>query len=137
MLVINNTTEIRMLAYQVKKGEGEKPPLIEMVKLVPGCNDVSADAWAQLEKNEYVRALLTLETPTGKPMIEVDKAVDLGNLAKIEPKKAVKIVMNTFDRELLRSWQRVETRRDVGNAVDGQLGMVSPTARPAEVEEEA
>jgi hypothetical protein len=152
MLIINNTREPRVFGYQVKPGIPGKdnqpgiPPEIANVTLLPGCNEVDPAAWAELKKNQAVRQLLETEyTYPGEGgtvyshqnILEVDETVSLKDIRKIEPRKAAKIARNTFDRVLLRNWQRVETRDEVANAIDKQLGAVSPHAtKPTEDDEE-
>lgn len=133
MLVRNNTTSIRILGYQVEaenKAE-RKPPSIRNVTLVPGNNEVEPEVWEQLAKNANVRTLLEDDdTENGKPVLEVDAKVSLKDISKLDTKKAVKVVKGTFDRGLLRHWQRTEvSRREVADAVDAQLRAVDPRAK--------
>jgi len=133
MLVRNNTTEPRAFAFQLKPADeaARRQPVLQTILLIPGNNEVDPAVWDALVKNECVRRLLEEETEFNRPILEPDKDVSLKDISKIPSKKAVQIVKGTFDRGLLRAWQRPETRRDVGDAIDKQLKAIDPRS-PAE-----
>jgi hypothetical protein len=144
MLVRNNTTEVRILAWQKKAGVPAKdnsppiPPQVDHVPLMPGNNDVDPAVWAELVKNDGVRSLLETNARTGqigRPILEAEKDISLKDISTISAKKAVRIVQETWDRGLLRSWQRPETRREVGDAIDSQLAKIERGTTAATQEE--
>jgi hypothetical protein len=143
MLLRNNTTEIRAFGYQVKPGAPAKdgnpsvPPTLAKIVLVPGNNEVDPAAYTELMKNELFRLMFEVVGVNGRPILEADKEVSLKDITKIETKKAVKIVSETWDRGLLRGWQRPETRREVGDAIDAQLAKIARGSVAATAEEAA
>ena len=131
-LVKNN--EARIHTIGAPKGGTE-------IRLMPGANEVDADAWATAKTLPVIQAHLRAKTleevgasgktahPTpgpseslfGKPHASVEPPT---SLAQLKPDEAKALVGDTFDKELLGRWKKSDSRKGVQDAIDEQLELI-------------
>lgn len=84
----------------------------ELFRLLPGVNEIPDTKWTEAKKILVIRNLLdegTLEEIGSK------------SLVSLAPNKAVNVVLETLDRDLLRDWRARDRRAKVVEAIDKQL----------------
>ncbi len=92
------------------------------LQLVPGINQLDERAWSVALEHESVKRALD----AGDLEVESKRGADTDNPLKgLAPSKAVRLVGETFDERLLRSWRVVELRGPVLSAIDAQLGAMA------------
>ncbi len=125
MLVRNTTTSIQVLSYHsrpatTKSEKGDAmPPITKTITLMPGNNEVDPADWTELMKNSHV------QNQTEDRVFEVEKDVSLKDISKLSDRKAIKVVQETYLREILRNWARLEHRPEIAKAIEEQLAKVS------------
>lgn len=110
----------------------------EVVLLVPGQNEIPADKWARVSKHPDIVKMLKatiIDPKVGKvPVLEVlaqgkGKTVDdSGNeeggetgLSSMNATNAVKLVKETFNTQVLKTWLEDESRVKVVAAIEKKL----------------
>lgn len=87
---------------------------------VPGNNEISNSLWADLMSNANFKRRVDSGyfkiTSQAEPSGEGEIA-----LADFGPAEAKQVVRDTFDPELLRTWQKAETRKTVLSVIEEQL----------------
>lgn len=116
--ILSSEARVHTIAYAYGSsaaGHNVKPLTF---RLLPGLNEVNADAWAQAKKlvvvQHYVR--------TGAFKEVVTKAAGLRGLSAEE---AIDMVKQTLDRSLLKEWKGAETREAVISAIELQIDEVT------------
>jgi hypothetical protein len=100
------------------------------LKLIPGINKVSDADWAKVKDHPKVKAYLadgTLKVVDGKAdEIEPGSADAIDEtLSGLSEKKAIDLIDETVDENLLLSWKSGEKRGKVIKAIDEQLAAIA------------
>lgn len=91
----------------------------EVLQLKPGLNPVDAEKWERALKNQTVQALVKSK------ILVVDKTrTQNGNISELAITKAVKLVMGTYDKDILEGWALAEERAPVLQAIEKQLDLL-------------
>jgi hypothetical protein len=135
VIVKNNSVSIRF----IPTGGKDSRPGVDGIRLMPGNNEVPSTAWEQAKKIAVIRMLLedeTLEEGESTPDGEEAEAADgTPVILGMNEKKAKKLVAETFDVELLKSWLVAEKRPKVKAAIDAQLEELKPDTKDEAKEE--
>lgn len=119
----------------------KKPNILTIgsFRLVPGKNDIPQQIWDEAVKlYPNVKRLIDDgvimtfdkngnerddESP-GKPALEAT------DLPKLQVKKAVKLIKETFDESLLMKWYELDQRAEISKAIEAQLEEIAKAAEP-------
>lgn len=107
------------------------------MKLKPGINDVDPKHWAEAKKDPEIQ---TMMDDGAIVLMEADQATKTDgspapkvlNLKDFSEKKALNVIKDTFDYELLQMWDAGEDRQKVKMAIAKQLADL--TSHKKEVE---
>jgi len=97
-------------AIQVTNAGAPPPP---KDALLPGLNEVDAEAWEQAEKIPLVQHYLE------SGVFKVTRSAP--EIGKYQQREALDLVRRTVDRSLLEKWASADRRRPVQDAIDLQL----------------
>lgn len=117
--VMNNQPKVHTIGYAYHGVAGGAGTHTKSFRLLPGLNEVNADAWAAAKKLPVVAHLVKT-----RAFVEVQLKADAG-IAKLSASDAIGIVKATLDREKLQEWLRAESRDPVKNALEDQIDKVS------------
>jgi hypothetical protein len=109
----------------VKNNEARVHNLGGHLTLGPGVNNPDPKAWAEAKKIKLVQHHLEEGT---------FEELDVKDLAQVSEKRAAKLVADTVDRELLKSWAASEKREKVKAAIVKQLEKINPGQKKDEDE---
>lgn len=105
-------------ARPISFGTGLPDASVKIIK--PGTNDISKEDWAVLEKHPVIKAMLKskeFEIVGGEKGGETEGK----ELKDLSSKDATKLVGETFDTAVLKSWLESETRSPIKKAIETQL----------------
>lgn len=101
------------------------------VRLMPEINEIESSVWDEVKNNPVIVQMLKDKKLEVISLKEEKKAEDgkpvddsKSTLDGFQYKKAVALVKNTVDRDLLKKWKSHEKRPSVLQAIDEQLGIV-------------
>ena len=108
----------------------------EVVKLKPGLNEFPSKVWKLWEKHPIVVGmiedgdieLVNLKSEAkgkAKPKVIGKDDKEL-RIKELSAKDAIKVVKETFDRDMLERWQAEETRHTVKKELDKALEKFAP-----------
>lgn len=108
--------------------------------LIPGLNDVKDELWDQWKKNPQVERLIAegkfeVESEKSPDAASAEKAGEAQELHGIHAKKAVKLVAETLDIELLKKWKAQDARPSVQSAIQDQIAVIMEPQKAAEKKE--
>lgn len=109
----------------VKNNEARVHNLGGHLTLGPGVNNPDPKAWAEAKKIKLVQHHLEEGT---------FEELDVKDLAQVSEKRAVKLVSDTVDRELLKTFAATEKREKVKAAIAKQLEKINPVPKKDEDE---
>lgn len=92
------------------------------VRFIPGVNDVSPDGWALCKKDSEIAKLL--EDGVFEEFEESKEASK--DLSTFVEKKAIALVKETYDLDLLKAWKETELRAKVFKAIESQILEMTP-----------
>ena len=91
-------------------------------RLVPGNNEIDAEAWAKAMKLKIVKA-----------NVESGAWVEVGGaMSESQEKQSIALIEDTLDRALLGKWKQAEKRPAVLAAIQAQLDKTDPAKKDAE-----
>lgn len=91
-------------------------------RLLPGQNNIDAQAWAKDKKNKTVKQWLELELLVDKGEGEAVPLAD--DIGRVQPGKARLWIEHTDDLALLLKWRHNETRDAVRQYIDARIETV-------------
>lgn len=97
---------------------GGRPGQDVVLNLWPGVNEVDDAQWAEAMKNKLVQKHIDDED------LEVSEA--LGPFGELDERAAVKLISETFNRDLLKSWKFMDGRPGVLGAIAAQIEKLTP-----------
>jgi len=97
---------------------------LKEIVFIPGNNTISKKDWNYLKNLEIIKAQLEEGDKWFK--IISDDEDELKSLDGINMPDAIKIVVQTFNRNLLELWRKSETRKKVVEVIEKQLEDLKP-----------
>lgn len=89
-------------------------------QFMPGVNSVSKEEWEKIKAHPHVQHLI--EDDKMKVLSEKDSSKEGEHtLAEFDVKKATKVIEQTFDLELLSTWDSDEKRKPLRLAITNQM----------------
>ena len=105
--------------------------MIAGIWISPGVNDIPDEKAVVLKNSkQYKHELFSglIEVIQDDSLIAVSSKNDsLKPGLNMNAKKAIELIRETFDRDLLKSWTKNETRKTVLNAIDAQIDEINTT----------
>lgn len=117
MLVSWNLPNVIM--GEVKIGNGETP-----WTLLPGVNEVPDNVWELMQKHPLVKIYIDKGDLTSD-----GKSVKAKGLLSYDVTEAKKIVLKTYDSDLLKSFKETDDRDEVKTAIDAQLKEIASKSK--------
>ncbi len=117
MLIKNNKPNLR--------GFGDE------LTLKPGVNDVPAEVWQKVVAKYGGNLQRLLDDGIVEVVEEAGAPIDAAGLATLTERKAVKLVKDTVDEDLLLTWHETEKRKPVVAAIEAQLDVLAKAGEPA------
>lgn len=110
-----------------------------VITLMPGNNDVPADAWKAAKKIAVVqhalKAGILVEGPGGESSLKASSGpVKLDDMTATE---AIGVIGETYDKALLEKWEKSEQRKTVLDALSKQMDVIDAKADESEEDEGA
>ena len=105
-------------------------------QLLPGINEIEDAVWKTLKKQKGVAKLIAKGNLLEKAAPAKDNKKAGKGLAKYGADEATYIVEETFDKVLLGSWLKIETRSVVKTAIEAQLVKVEESLTKKDEDEE-
>lgn len=110
----------------------DKKATAPTLKLLPGINQVDEKMWAKAEKHPLVKHHLSEENL----VVHDEKIEGKAGLSETPVKDAKRIIVGTFDKELLQNWKSGEKRKSVVDAIDAQIKKVDESVKLKEKDDE-
>lgn len=113
---------LHMIPVMAKNNKIEK-----YIKLVPGFNDIDDKDWENAEKNSDVKALVdsgdieVVKEVVNPDKEAKDKKIKVSSLKDLPANEAEKIIADTWDVDVLKSWKKKESRDSVRTTIMNQL----------------
>lgn len=95
--------------------------LPEAITLMPGMNEVDSKKWDKVKDLPLVQARIDSEQLIIKELKDGETHI----LSSLDAKGAIKIVKETFKKELLDDWLTKEKRQNVIKAINEQIKEIS------------
>lgn len=89
---------------------------------IPGINKISGEDWEEIKANPGIKKRIenkTIEIVDDREDVESSETLKNHN-----SQKAIELVTQTLDKNLLEKWKELETRTTVLKAIDKQLGLL-------------
>ena len=99
------------------------------LQLLPGINEVDDKMWTECEKHPNVKLnidegnLVVHDKPTG------DRKQKTEGLMQYDVREAKRIVKNTFDKDLLGKWAKMDNRQVIQTEIETQIKKVDESVR--------
>lgn len=116
--ILNNEARVHTIGYGYARTAGGAGKKAMTIRLLPGLNEVNAQAWEEAKKLKVV----AWHVKKGNFQEVVTKAAGLRGMSSDD---AIDLIGKTLDRELLRKWKSEETREAVITALELQIDEVS------------
>lgn len=125
MLIKNNEARVHHIGLRNPNPEEQN----DSIRLLPGLNEVPAAQWKEAKEHPIIAHQIKVgvfeevitpeepEAPKGTPQSEI-------RLVSLAEDKAVELVHQVLDRELLLKWKADETRPDALKAIEEQLKLL-------------
>lgn len=117
--VMNNEARVHTLGIGYSVTAGGAGRQAKSVRLLPGLNEVLASSWEAAKQNPVVQSLIR------KGVFREVQLKQGSGIAQLSVADAVALVEKTLDRELLRSWKKLDTRSTVLEAIEKQIDHVT------------
>lgn len=133
MLIRNN--EARVHHIGIRNPDDAEPN--DSIRLLPGLNEVSPKHWEEAlglpVVQHYVKTKVfeVVETPAPRGASKTQPVSEV-RLASLPEDKAVELVKQVLDRDLLLKWKADETRPTALDAIEEQLKLLQLSAEEAE-----
>lgn len=113
--------------FVIKKGTKDMPDEMGQIKLLGGYNQVEEADWKRIVNHPIVKHCLEEEI-----IQVVEKSDSVNTIAAMTQVKALKVVRETNDIEVLKDWAKTDLRPAVRNAIMSHLEvLVLPDRRAA------
>ena len=102
-------------------------------RFMPGVNSITKDEWDKIKDHPHVKHLLEAEkmqvlSDREVAGVEEGESAPLHSLKEFEQKDALKVIDQTFDVDLLKSWEMDEKRKPVRIAIIAKVKKIMGSA---------
>lgn len=109
------------------------------IRLMPGNNEVDAEAWARAEAIPTIKLMLEDKAQNGRHTLEVEGSVKK-SISELPEAEVVKLVGEVYDPKQLDHWAKTDKRERVQAAIEAQRKAIGKTeeekAKEAKAREE-
>lgn len=132
LLIKSNYKSVWAIHYYTKT-TAKHAVATKAVQLLPGINEIAEDEWNKVKEHKQVKAgldegvLVVLQDPTKE-----DKPLEglPASLEKFSVKDACELVDGVMDVDVLKKWQKRETRDSVKAALKKQVKEIDKAIEP-------